>query len=511
MAVNIGYLGNPLLKGANHAIEWTPEMVEEYIKCKDSPEYFARTYIQIVHVDRGMINFVPYDYQEQIIKTVHENRFTILCCSRQSGKTTAISANILHYIIFNSEKTVALLANKGDTAREILSRIKLAYENLPNWLQQGVLKFNEGSIELENNSRVIATSTSSSAIRGYSCITDDSWVCIEENESIYYTQINKLITNMPTNEKKYTVYKTINKANNKIYIGFHSVPVEENVKTKSDFGSIFNDGYLGSGKLIKRAIEKYTPEGFYQELLGVFNSKKEAEGFEKSLVTHDFTLLDTTYNVTIGGNVCILHGENNGFYGKTHSDKLKQDVATRFTGNKSYSNKHNCKIKNNETGDLYLDFIEFKKSYPEYTKKTIIWEIGIGRFSYDDESRQKIAIDIYNEMMQNIEIQRKVCGDRFRGTERKEESKKLAGISIKSYIETHPEEHQEKMLKINKNPAKIAKTAEKHRGMKRSDKAKKNMSDAQLGKLRYKNKQTKEVIYLWDYEEIPDGFVLDKK
>lgn len=511
MANNTGYLGNPLIKGANQPIQWTPELIGEFTKCRDSPEYFANNYMKIIHVDRGMINFNPYEYQVEIIKTVHENRFTILCCSRQSGKTTAISANILHYIIFNSEKTVALLANKGDTAREILSRIKLAYENLPNWLQQGVLKFNEGSIELENNSRVIATSTSSSAIRGYSCVTDDTWVCIEENESIYYTQINKLITNMPTNEKKYTVYKTVNKANNKIYIGFYSVPVEENIKTKSDFGSIFNDGYLGSGKLIKRAIEKYTPEGFYQELLGEFTTKEEAEEFEKSLVTPEFTLMDISYNVNIGGNVRISYGNNNGFYGKTHSDELKKNVSDRFTGNKSYSNKHNCKIIDNETGELYLDFIEFKKSYPEYTKKTIIWEIGIGRFSYDDESRQKIAIDIYNEMMQNIEIQRKVCGDRFRGTERKEESKKLAGISIKSYIETHPEDHQEKMSKINKNPAKIAKTAEKHRGMKRSDKAKKNMSDAQLGKLRYKNKQKKEVIYLWDYEEIPDGFVLDKK
>lgn len=86
MVAQVGYLGNPLLKGVAHTIEWTPEMVEEFRKCKESPEYFARTYIQIVHVDRGMINFIPYDYQEQIIKTVHENRFTILCCSRQSGK-----------------------------------------------------------------------------------------------------------------------------------------------------------------------------------------------------------------------------------------------------------------------------------------------------------------------------------------------------------------------------------------------------------------------------------------
>lgn len=186
-----GYLGNINLKRSNTQIDWSAEMLTEYIKCKDDIVYFTRNYIKIIHVDKGMINFIPFDFQEQIIETVHNNRFTILNCSRQSGKTTAISANILHYVIFNSEKTVALLANKGDTAREILGRIQLAYENLPSWLQQGVLKFNEGSLELENNSRIIATSTSSSAIRGYSisflyideCVEGDTMVTIRNKKT----------------------------------------------------------------------------------------------------------------------------------------------------------------------------------------------------------------------------------------------------------------------------------------------------------------------------------------
>lgn len=189
----VGYKGNNFLKKSGTSINWTPEMLSEYIKCKDDIVYFTNTYIKIIHVDRGMINFIPFDFQEQIIETVHKNRFTILNCSRQSGKTTAISANILHYVIFNSEKTVALLANKGDTAREILGRIQLAYENLPTWLQQGVLKFNEGSLELENNSRIIATSTSSSAIRGYAisflyideCAFIEGWT--EFYKSVYPT------------------------------------------------------------------------------------------------------------------------------------------------------------------------------------------------------------------------------------------------------------------------------------------------------------------------------------
>jgi hypothetical protein len=163
-----GYQGNSLLKKSGTSIQWTPEMVEEWIKCKDDPVYFTRKYIKIIHVDRGMINFLPYDYQEEIIQTVHDSRYTIILTGRQSGKTTSIVASILHYVTFNDEKTVALLANKGDTAREILSRIQIAFEQLPQWMQHVVVEFNKGSMVLENKCRIIASSTSGSAIRGFS-------------------------------------------------------------------------------------------------------------------------------------------------------------------------------------------------------------------------------------------------------------------------------------------------------------------------------------------------------
>lgn len=165
---NLGYLGNQLLKKSGTTLEWTPYMIEEWNKCKEDPIYFTQNYIKIIHVDHGMINFLPYDYQEEIIRTVHNSRFSIILTGRQSGKTTSIVASILHYVTFNDEKTVALLANKGDTAREILNRIQIAFENLPSFLQQGVVEFNKGSMLLENKSRIIASSTSGSAIRGYS-------------------------------------------------------------------------------------------------------------------------------------------------------------------------------------------------------------------------------------------------------------------------------------------------------------------------------------------------------
>lgn len=168
MALDDGYLGNPLLKRPGEQIPWTDEMVHEYIKCSQDPIYFIETYMKIINVDRGTINFKLYDYQKEMIKSFHDNRNTIVTTSRQAGKSVTVVAFMLWYVIFQSEKTVALLANKGDTAREIMSRVQFAYQYIPKWLQQGVVAWNKGSLELENHSRIIAAATSSSGIRGYS-------------------------------------------------------------------------------------------------------------------------------------------------------------------------------------------------------------------------------------------------------------------------------------------------------------------------------------------------------
>ena len=163
-----GYNGNPLLKKARKKIAWTPEQVQEWLKCAQDPIYFAEKYIQIVHVDHGLIPIRLYDYQKDIINRITTSRRVAVCTSRQAGKTTTAAAIILHYILFNNHKEVALLANKGDAAREILERVKLSYESLPDWLQQGVVEWNKGNIELENGCKVLAAATSSSAIRGRS-------------------------------------------------------------------------------------------------------------------------------------------------------------------------------------------------------------------------------------------------------------------------------------------------------------------------------------------------------
>ena len=168
MPDNDVYLGNPLLKKANTKIEFTSEQIEEYIKCKDDPVYFAQNYVQIVTLDHGLQPFRTYDFQEKLITRFHENRFNICKMPRQTGKSTTVVSYLLHYAIFNDSVNIGILANKASTARELLARLATAYENLPKWMQQGVLVWNKGNIELENGSKILAASTSASAVRGMS-------------------------------------------------------------------------------------------------------------------------------------------------------------------------------------------------------------------------------------------------------------------------------------------------------------------------------------------------------
>lgn len=171
-----GYNGSPNLKKSGIQVNFTQEMIDEWKKCKNDPIYFAEKYIKIVHVDHGLIPIQLYDYQKDIIRSTLKSRKVLVNTSRQIGKTTTATCILLHYVLFNKHKTVALLANKGDAALEVMNRIQLAYEYLPKWLQSGVIEWNKGSIELENGSKIIASATSSSAIRGKSV----NWVYVDE-------------------------------------------------------------------------------------------------------------------------------------------------------------------------------------------------------------------------------------------------------------------------------------------------------------------------------------------
>ena len=162
------YLGNPKLKKANIQIDFSQEEIQEVVRCSKDIVYFCETYQKIISIDEGLMPFEPYDYQKEIMHSVNENRFVICKMPRQTGKTTTMVAVMLHYALFNPDFNIAILANKAATAREILGRLQLAYENLPWFLQQGIVEWNKGSIILENGSKIFASSTSASAIRGMS-------------------------------------------------------------------------------------------------------------------------------------------------------------------------------------------------------------------------------------------------------------------------------------------------------------------------------------------------------
>jgi hypothetical protein len=179
------YLGNPLLKSAYVPQDFSEEQVGEYIRCQQDPLHFISEHIKIVSVDEGLVDFDVRDYQEEMIDRFHNERFVICKMARQSGKSTTILAYLLHYILFNENVSVAVLANKKSTAMELLGRLQLAYEHMPKWLQQGILIWNKGNIELENGSKILASSTSGSAIRGgsFNIIFLDEFAFVPHNIS----------------------------------------------------------------------------------------------------------------------------------------------------------------------------------------------------------------------------------------------------------------------------------------------------------------------------------------
>ena len=177
------YLGNPNLKKANVQQEWTKKQLQEYARCMDDPLYFIQTYVRIISLDEGLIPFKMYPFQKEMVGTFHKNRFTICKLPRQSGKSTTMISYLLHYSLFNPSVNIAILANKAATARDLLGRLQLAYEHLPKWLQQGVMSWNKGSLELENGSKILASSTSASAVRGgsYNIIFLDEFAYVPSN------------------------------------------------------------------------------------------------------------------------------------------------------------------------------------------------------------------------------------------------------------------------------------------------------------------------------------------
>ena len=279
------YLGNPNLKKVNTPVEFTKDNIKEYKKCEKDPIYFMMNYVQVVSLDDGLVPFKMWDFQKHIVRTIHDNRFTICKLPRQSGKSTTTISYLLHYALFNPNSNIAILANKSSTARDILGRLQLAYENLPKWMQQGVINWNKGNIELENKSTIVAAATSSSAIRGgsFNIIFLDEFAFVPANiaemffSSVYPTissgkKTKMIIVSTPHGMNMY--YKlwqdAINKQNDYVPIEVHWSEVpgrdekwkETTIRNTSpeQFQQEFECEFLGSvDTLISPAKIKTTP------------------------------------------------------------------------------------------------------------------------------------------------------------------------------------------------------------------------------------------------------------
>jgi len=175
-ALETSYHGNPNLKQIGLQLQFTTEQIQEIVRCQQDPIYFIENFCHIVTLDRGLELFKLYECQKKKVQVILNNRKVVLMEGRQQGKTITSAACILWYTLFQDSKTVAILANKGSAAREVLDRYQIMYEHLPMWMQQGVKTWNKGNVELENGSKVFTAATTASGIRGKSV----NWLYIDE-------------------------------------------------------------------------------------------------------------------------------------------------------------------------------------------------------------------------------------------------------------------------------------------------------------------------------------------
>jgi hypothetical protein len=268
------YRDNPLLKKAGVKVEYTQEQVDEYIKCSKDPVYFAENYIKIVNVDQGLMKFKMWSFQKEMIKTYHQNRFSITKCPRQVGKTTTSVAYLLWLTLFTDTQNVAVLANKGSLARDILSKYQLAYENLPMWLQQGVVVWNKGNVELENGSKIIAASTSSSAIRGgsFNCVFLDEFAFVPNNiAEEFFNSVYPVISSGKTS--KIIIVSTPNGMNLFYKLWMDAINKKNNYKTfEIHWSMVPGRDEAWKEETIRNTSERQFRQEFETEFLGSSNT-----------------------------------------------------------------------------------------------------------------------------------------------------------------------------------------------------------------------------------------------
>jgi len=311
------YLGQQKLKKADIQMEFDQEMIEEYKKCRDDIVYFCKNYIKIVHVDRGLIPFGMWDFQADLVNHLNDNRFSSVLCSRQVGKSITTVAYILHFILFNDYKRVGIIANKGASARKVLAKLKLAFENLPHWLQQGVVEWNKGSIELDNGCIVEASSTSGDAARGdsLSLLFIDEAAFIDSNlwEEFYNSTYPTVSSGLET---KIIMVSTANGMNHYYKI------IEDARKGRSDYAYF---------EVKWDAVPTRTEE-WKRETIANTSEEQFSQEHENTFLGGSKTLISNTALMSISYDDPAIQLENNKLFVfekpiKNHVYVLSADVA----------------------------------------------------------------------------------------------------------------------------------------------------------------------------------------
>jgi len=388
MATLDQYLGNPNLKKAHTKSRFTKKQVDEVMKCLENPKYFIEHYLKIVTIDKGLIPFEMYDFQRKMVDTFHDNRFTICKLPRQSGKSTIIVSYLLHYVLFNDNVNVAILANKSSTARDLLGRLQLAYEHLPKWMQQGVLNWNKGSLELENGSRIVAASTSSSAVRGstFNIIFLDEFAYVPNNiaeeffSSVYPTissgkSSKVMIVSTPHGMNMF--YKmwmdAVNKKSTFVPVEVHWSEVpgrdeawkEQTIKntSESQFQTEFECEFLGSVDTLINAQKLKT--------MAVIDPKRSPGGLD----VYELPIKDHTYVITVD----VARGVQNDYsaFVVIDSTKAPYKIVAKYRNNDikpivfpnilkkvaDHYNKAYVLIEINDLGQQVADAMQFELEY----------------------------------------------------------------------------------------------------------------------------------------------------
>lgn len=388
---NAYYLNNPRLKGAGVKIPFTQENIDEILKCSHDPVYFIKTYMKIANVDaEKLIPFNLWDFQEDLILKYFKNRFVISKWPRQSGKSSCTVAFLLWYILFHSNAKCCILANKGITARDLLQRIKLAYEYLPFWLQQGVVVWNKGFIELENGSSIVAAATSASAVRGgtYNIIFLDEFAHIHENTAEeFFTSVYPTITS-GTTTKVFIVstpkgmnyfYKLWTRATQKISayvpveVNWWQVPGRDeawkqqtiNNTSKEQFEQEFGGDFLGSSNTLLSSIT-------LKSLVPVPPIKSNEDGmdvYEDPYPDHVYYMtVDTSRGRGIDYSAFVVFDITEYPY-KMVAKYRNNEVSTMLYPNIIYRvaqayNECDVLVETNDAGGQVADILHYDLEYP---------------------------------------------------------------------------------------------------------------------------------------------------